>query len=93
MPGIEVEVEVELVVEVLLVVVVGEQGVPAASAVKNGVKSTLAVTLSHPALPGPAAQPHQLFSAAGASRENLRRLRACRGPRLVSRLSTVSPTG
>ena len=52
-PGIEVE--VELVVEVLLVVVVGEQGVPAASAVRNGVKSTLAVTLSHPALPGPAA--------------------------------------
>src|SRR5882762_4206507 len=60
----EDELELEVEVEVLLVVVVGEQGVPAASAVRNGVKSTLAVTLSHPALPGPAAHPHQLFSAA-----------------------------
>src|SRR2546426_4188843 len=58
-----VEEDVEVVVEVD-VVVVGEQGVPAASAIRNGVKSTLAVTLSHPALPGPAAHPHQLFSAA-----------------------------
>src|SRR5262249_40696112 len=59
LPGIVVD-----VVEVVLVVVVGEHGVPAACAVRNGVKSTLAVTLSHPALPGPATQPHQLFSAA-----------------------------
>ena len=46
-----------------VVVVAGVHGVPVASEVRNGVKSTLAVTLSQPALPGPAAQPHQLFSA------------------------------
>src|SRR5207245_4649665 len=42
----------------------GVHGVPAAVKVRNRVKSTLAVTLSQPVLPGPAAQPHQLFSAA-----------------------------
>jgi len=57
LPGMLVEVVLELdveVVEELLVVVVGEQGVPAACAVGNGVKSTLAVTLSQPTFPGPA---------------------------------------
>src|SRR5439155_6293630 len=58
-----VVVVVLMVVVVVVVVVVGEHGVPAASDVRKGVKSTLAVTLSQQTLPAPAAQPHQLFSA------------------------------
>src|SRR5437879_1860303 len=60
---VDVVVLVVVVVVDDVVVVAGVHGVPVASEVRNGVKSTLAVTLSQPALPGPAAQPHQLFSA------------------------------
>src|SRR5437867_2122900 len=51
---------VVVVVVLVVVVVVGAQG----SGIVAGFEaSTLAVTVSQPMLPGPAAQPHQLFIA------------------------------